>query len=171
MYKVPFKKMTPIALATALLCGAGAASAGEPIEFGDGYKFDWRVNTNYTLSQRVKGQDPLLAGNATGNDGNNNFNKHALTANRFSALFEGKLSKGESGFVLSGSTFYDDVYHRDNDNTGNKISKSGAANEFTAEAQRFHGGYSRILDAYAYTSFDFGDSSRATIRIGRQAVN
>ena len=171
MYKAPRKNITPIALAAALLCGAGAASAGEPIEFGDGYKFDWRVNTNYTLSQRVKSQDPILAGSAASNDGNNNFNKHALTANRFSALFEGKLSKGDSGFVLSGSTFYDDVYHRDNDNTGNRISKPGPVNQFTAEAKRFHGGYSRILDAYAYTSFDFGDSSRATIRVGRQAVN
>ena len=69
MYKAPRKNITPIALAAALLCGAGAASAGEPIEFGDGYKFDWRVNTNYTLSQRVKSQDPILAGSAASNLG------------------------------------------------------------------------------------------------------
>ena len=38
--KSAFAKASPIALAAALLCAAGAASAGEPIEFGDGYKFD-----------------------------------------------------------------------------------------------------------------------------------
>ncbi|WP_037472981.1 DUF1302 domain-containing protein [Simplicispira psychrophila] len=169
--KSALTKASPIALAAALLCAAGAASAGESIEFGDGYKLDWRLNTNYTLSQRTKSAAPLLANNAAGNDGDNNFSKNALTANRLSALFEGKLSKGESGLVLSASTFYDDVYHRSNDNPGLGVSKPGRVDEFSADAKRFHGGYSRILDAYAYTSFEFGDSRRATIRVGRQAVN
>lgn len=169
--KFMFTKTTPIALAAALLCGAGAAVAGEPIEFGDGYRFDWRVNANYTLAQRMKSIDPLLSAIATKNDGDNNFAKHSLTANRLSALFEGKLSKGQSGLVLSASTFYDDVYHRSNDNPGISVSKPGPVNEFTDEAKRYHGGYSRILDAYAYTSFDFGNDKRATIRVGRQAVN
>ena len=166
-------KASPIALAAALLCGAGAgvAHAGETIEFGDGYKLDWRVNANYTLGQRMKSADPLLAGNAAGNDGNNNFAKNSFTTNRLSLLFESKLSKGDSGFVLSGSTFYDEVYHNTNDNTGRLISKPGPANRFTAETKRFHGGYSRFLDAYAYTSFNFGESSRATVRVGRQVVN
>ena len=166
-----FKKTSPIALAAALLCAAGAASAGEPIEFGDGYKLDWRVNANYTLAQRIKSPDPVLANNMAGNDGNNNFAKNAVTANRLSLLFESKLTKGASGLVLSGSTFYDDVYHSQNDNKGLGISKPGPVNQFTNEAKRYHGGYSRILDAYAYTSFDFGESSRATVRVGRQVVN
>ena len=164
-------KASPIALAAALLCGAGVASAGEPIEFGDGYRFDWRLNLNYTLSQRLMSPDSVLANAAAANDGDNNFAKHALTANRLSALFESKLTKGESGLVLSGSTFYDDVYHNLNDNPGITVSKPGQANEFTSAAKRYHGGYSRILDAYAFTAFDFGDASRATIRFGRQAVN
>lgn len=159
------------ALAAALLCAASAASAGEPIEFGDGYKFDWRINTNYTLAQRMRSADPLLSAAATANDGNNNFAKHALTANRISALFEGKLSKGSSGLVLSASTFYDDVYHHLNDNPGISVSKPGRVDEFTDQTKRYHGGYSRILDAYAYTAFDFGEEKRASIRVGRQAVN
>ena len=169
--KSMFTKTTPIALAAALLCGAGAAVAGEPIDFGDGYRFDWRVNTNYTLAQRLKSIDPLLSANATGNDGDNNFAKHSLTANRLAALFEGKISKGQSGLVLSASTFYDDVYHRSNDNPGISVSKPGRVNEFTDQAKRYHGGYSRMLDAYVYTSFDFGQDKRATVRVGRQAVN
>ncbi len=166
-----FNQASPIALAAALLCAAGTANAFEPIEFGDGYKLDWRINTSYTLGQRMKSIDPVLSAIASKNDGDNNFAKHSLTANRLSALFEGKLSKGQSGLVLSASTFYDDVYHRSNDNPGISVSKPGRVNEFTDQAKRYHGGYSRILDAYAYTSFDFGDNRRATIRLGRQAVN
>lgn len=162
--------LLPVAVAVGTLVAASAAQAGEPITLENGAVIDWRLNTNYTLGTRMKSADPLLAGNAAANDGDNNFKKHALTANRVSALFEGKISKGDSGFVLSASTFYDDVYHSRNDNMGNKVSKPGAVNAFTDEARRFHGGYSRILDAYGYTSFDMG-SARATVRLGRQAVN
>lgn len=166
-------KRAPVnaAIALALAGGALSAFAGETIEFGDGYKFDWRINANYTLGQRMKSIDPLLSANASGNDGDNNFAKHSLTANRLSALFEGKISKDRSGFLLSASTFYDDVYHRSNDNPGISVSKPGRVNEFSDQAKRYHGGYSRILDAYAYTAFDFGDNKSAAIRIGRQAVN
>ncbi len=167
-FKTTFK---PVALAVMAMLAAGAAQAGETITLENGVNIDWRLNLNYTLSQRTKSADPLLANNAAANDGDNNFKKGALTANRLSAVFEGKISKDNSGFVLSGSTFYDDVYRGRNDNPGLLVSKPGAFNEFTAEAKRFHGGYSRILDAYAYTSFNFGDSSRATLRLGRQAVN
>ncbi len=166
-FKTTFK---PVALAVMAMLAAGAAQAGETITLENGVNIDWRVNINYTLSQRMKSADPLLANSAATNDGNNNFKKGALTANRVSVLFESKISKDNTGFVLTGSTFYDDVYHSRNDNPGRLVSKPGAVNEFTAEAKRFHGGYSRILDAYGYTSFDIGES-RATLRLGRQAVN
>ena len=162
--------LKPVAMAVLALVVAGGAQAGETITFENGVNLDWRFTTNYTLSQRVKSADPVLARNAGANDGDNNFAKNALTANRISELFEGKISKGDSGFVLSGSTFYDDVYHRSNDNTG-LVNKPGPVNEFTDATRRYHGGYSRFLDAYGYTSFALGDSSRATVRLGRQAVN
>jgi len=162
--------LKPVVMAVLALVVAGGAQAGETITFENGVNVDWRLTTNYTLSQRMKSADPLLSRNAGANDGDNNFAKNALTANRLSALFESKVSKGESGFVLSGSTFYDDVYHGKNDNTG-LVNKPGPVNEFTDAAKRYHGGYSRILDAYGYTSFALGDTSRATVRLGRQAVN
>ncbi|MDB5732838.1 MAG: PduX [Variovorax sp.] len=176
MKRTGCKRRSPVALASALLCAAGAASAAEPIEFGDGYTLDWRLSTTYTLSQRMKNPDPKLAAATGSNDGDNNFKKGALTANRASALFEGKISKGVSGFVLSGSTFYDDVYHRTNDNNPaannpNGVNHPPPFNEFTEEARRYHGGYSRILDAYGYTTFDLGESRTATVRLGRHVVN
>lgn len=172
---------TPIAAAViAMAALGGAAHAGEQIDLGDGLKLDWRLNTTYSIGQRLNAPDAVLTDtvkNGQANDGNNNFKKNALTTNRLGLLLETKLSKGQSGFVLSGSTFYDDVYHSKNDNKNvagnpNVVNKSAPYDEFTAGTKRFHGGFSRILDAYGYTSFDLGDSgSRATVRLGRHAVN
>lgn len=171
-------KRAPVAVAVALMMGGAAlpAFAGETVEFGDGYKLDWRLTTSYTLAQRMKDADPLLAGIAGSNDGDNNFKKGALTANRLSALFEGKVSKGASGFVLSGSTFYDGVYHRGNDNNPaasnpNNVNHAAPFDQFDAQTRRAHGGHSRILDAYGYTSFDLGGTDNATVRFGRHVVN
>ena len=177
--KTSKKTLKPVALAAVLALGAGLAQAGETIELGDGLKFDWRLNLNYPVGVRAQDPASLLASpvsNANGNDGNNNFNKGSLTANRLAALFESKLSKGRTGLVFTASTFYDDVYHHANDNNAdpgnpNKVNKAPPFDRFTSDTERYHGGYTRLLDTYAYTGFDFGDNRRATIRLGRQVVN
>ena len=121
--------LKPVAVAALLTMGMGGiAHAGETVDLGDGLKFDWRLNANYTLGTRVKSPDALLSSatkNANGNDGTNNFKKGAITANRLAALFESKLSKGSSGLVVTASSFYDDAYQGRNDNNGasTKISK------------------------------------------------
>lgn len=177
-------KLAPVAAAVAIAAPLPAL-AFEPISIGDGYTFEGRLNLTYTLSQRVEGQDPLLTyraptttavNNAGANDGDNNFKKNALTANRLAGLLETKLTKGDSGVVFDASSFYDDVYHRTNDNNPAannpyRVNKPAPFNEFTDGAKYYQGGYSRVLNAYAYTSFDFGADSRATIRLGRHAVN
>ena len=178
------KRLTPVAVAVSLLAVGQAPLAGEPIQFGDGYVFDWRVNTTYTLSTRLNDRDPLLAGSSGSsgsNDGNRNFDKGSLTGNRLGALLETKLSKGASGLVVSASAFYDDVYHKANDsnpgtglpNAGfnpDGISKPAPFNEFTDQARRYHGGYARFLDVYGYTAFDLG-ATHATVRLGRHVVS
>ncbi|WP_068636505.1 DUF1302 domain-containing protein [Thauera butanivorans] len=165
------KKMKPIALAVVGLGMAAPALAFEEIEFDNGAVLESRLTTTYTLSTRLEDQDKLLANNAGGNDGNNNFDKGALTSNRVSLLLDAHLKKGNSGFILSASTFYDDVYHGSNDNSAATYpNKSGPANRFSSRTKRYHGGYSRILDAYGYTSFRLGDG-RATVRLGRHVVS
>ena len=165
-----FKQFSPVAAAVLALCAGGPAAAGEAIQFANGLKFDWRANTSYTLAARLHDPDPVLAASDGSNDGDNNFKKHALTANRAALLLESTLSYGDSGFVLSGSTFYDRVYRSENDNTG-PVNKPGPVNRFTDATRRYHGGYSRVLDAYAYTAFEFGEGSRATLRAGRHVVS
>nr|WP_261794452.1 DUF1302 domain-containing protein [Comamonas testosteroni] len=161
------KKLTPIAVAALLSLGMGAVQAGETIDLGDGLKFDWRLNVSYGIGTRLSNPTTVQA---LRSDGNLNFDKGSLTANRLGAVWESKLSKGDSGFVLNASTFYDDVYHGRNDNPGPFVSTGGKYNEFTSAAKRYGGGYSRLLDTYAYTSFNMGDT-RATVRVGKQVVN
>ncbi len=176
------KKMKPIALAVIGMGIAAPALAFEAVEFDNGAVFESRLTTTYTLSTRLEDRDPLLSGNfdargrsinANGNDGNNNFDKGALTSNRLSLLLDTHFKKGSSGFILSASTFYDDVYHGTNDNSDatypNKL--GGPANRFTSDAKRYHGGYSRLLDAYGYTSFAVGPEGRATVRLGKHVVS
>lgn len=148
--------LTPLALAAAMLMGS--AHAGETIELGDGLKFDWRLNMTYTLAARVKDRAPALANQSWGNK---NFDKGDLTANRLAGMLETKLHKGRTGLVVTASTFYDDVYSRSSIN----------GNPLHSETKKYNGGYTRLLDTYAYTTVNFGEQSRATIRVGRQVVN
>ena len=169
-------------LALTALGNTPPALAGETVEFDNGAKFDWRLNTSYTLSTRLKAPDSMLKADSSSNDGNNNFDKGSLTSHRIGALLETKLSRGESGLVVSGSAFFDKAYHGGNDNNAgsglpdagfnpNGVNKAAPFNQFTPEARRYHGGYARFLDAYGYTAFTLGDGgSRATLRLGRHVV-
>ncbi|MDY0073321.1 MAG: DUF1302 family protein [Thauera sp.] len=161
---ISMPRLSAIAGAVLGLSFAAASQAAGTIEFDNGAKFNWKGNLTYTLASRLKSPDPLL-----GSDGNKNFDKGALTSNRLGLLFESTLSKDKSGFVLSGSTFYDDVYHRSTDNR-DALGTTGRPGHFNSRTKRYHGGYSRILDAYAYTSFGVGDGD-ATVRLGSHVVS
>ncbi len=172
-------RIAPIAAAALALATTLSAQAVEPITFGDGYTLDWNLGLTYGVAQRVGTPSPLLTSaktNAGANDGDNNFKKGSLTSNGVSALFQGKLSKGDSGFVLSASDFYDSVYHRTNDNSNapnnpNGVNSPPPFNQFTSATRTYMGGYGRILDAYGYTTLDVGGGRSLNVKIGRQVVN
>ena len=185
------------ALTTLMLAlSATWVSAGETIQIGDDMELDWSLTAAYNVGMRVAKPDPILTGeqwmwNARSNDGDNNFDRWSLVNNRVSMLLQTKLTRGDSGFVVNGSTFYDDVYHNGNDNRADKfrpilntgapaliggqpapvrVSTASKIGEFTSEAKRQHGGYSRLLDVYGYTNFDlFG--KRANVKLGRHVVS
>ena len=191
------KTLIKPALTTLMLAlSATWASAGETIQIGDSMELDWSLTAAYNVGMRVAKPDPILTGeqwmwNARNNDGDNNFDRWSLVNNRVSMLLQTKLTRGDSGIVINGSTFYDDVYHNGNDNRADKfkpitnqgkyaliagqnapvrVSTASVIGEFTSEAKRQHGGYSRLLDVYGYTNFDlFG--KRANLKIGRHVVS
>lgn len=142
-------KLNTLAAAVAGLMVSGGSHAGMPVDLG-GATLDWKGTAGYTIGTRLEDADPAL--NTTGND---NFEKGDLTTNGVSLLLEGHLRKDNFGLVASASTFYDNVYQDD---------------KFSDDAEKYHGGYSRILDFYGYTSFAFGESGYADIRLGRHVV-
>lgn len=129
---------------------AGHTLAGESIDLGNDFNLDWKATANYSLAART--EDPH---SALTSSGNNNFEQGDLIANGLSLLVETHLRKGNSGLVASGTGFYDDVYQDD---------------KFSDAAEKFHGGYARLLDMYGYTTFSFGESGYADIRLGKHVV-
>jgi hypothetical protein len=146
----PFKKKVLTSAILAIGFAAHGVQAGETIHLSDNVTLDWKATANYSLASRTEDQDPNL-----NSAGNRNFDKDDLIANGPSLLLEGHLSNGNSGLVFSGSTFYDDVYQDD---------------KFSDTTQKYHGGYSRLLDLYGYTSFAFGESGFADVRVGKHVV-
>ncbi|QHS11294.1 DUF1302 domain-containing protein [Sinimarinibacterium sp. NLF-5-8] len=126
-------------------------------------------------------------------DGDRNFAKHSLINNRITLLGELEFTKGDYGVMLRGDAFYDHVYRRKNDFTqhfsrqgagkngpvGNEplsINRTegntsdvfiGDADAFSNDAAFFAGRRARVLDAYAYGSWYFGDEMALNVRVGR----
>lgn len=168
--------MKPLAIAVLGLGLSAPVLAFSDIDLGQGTVLESRLTATYSVGTRLSKADRLLssdATNATGNDGNNNFKRGDLTANRLALLFDTHLKSGRSGFVLSASTFYDDVYHQSNSHskTVNAPNTLGKADQFPSRTKRYHGGYSRLMDAYAYTTFNLGEQGRMTVRAGKHVVS
>lgn len=137
------------------------------------------------------GQNPQLLGFSHSgfpttinfDDGDRNFKRYSLINNRATAFGELNLSKGHYGFHISGDAFYDQAYHRPNGNTSpatvNKIEgdwpnvdwpANPGFNRFSNGTRYFDGGRLRILDAYGYGTWFFGEQSSINLRVGRQLV-
>ncbi|MCL1037991.1 DUF1302 domain-containing protein [Shewanella submarina] len=146
------KKFNKNLLSAALLSAMVApnAFAGETIALGEDVTLDWKGTLTYSAGMRLEDQDPAL-----NSSGNRNFDNNDLIGNGLYLLLEGHLRWENYGLVFSGSTFYDDVYQDD---------------KFSDAAQKYHGGYTRLLDLYAYTNFAFGEAGYADFRVGRHVV-
>ncbi len=158
----------PLASLTAAIALASApAWAGDTIEFDNGATIDWSVTTSYGIGMRLgKPSDRLMGVNA--DDGDRNFNQGSLTTNRLGALGEMIMRMDNYGAVVRASTFYDDVYHRKNDNNSPAtVNKDGDNDEFTSDAKYYSGGRTRLLDAYVFGGWRFDNDSMLDVKAGR----
>lgn len=104
-------------------------------------------------------------------DGNRNFKQGSLINNRLSGLFEMQLTHENYGFVGSADAFYDDVYHRKNDNNSPlTVNKTGDVDEFTSSTRTFDGGRGRLLDAYAFAEWNLFGDVNLNLRLGQHVV-
>ena len=172
-------RSTALAVAAGMLAApvwAGSAKIGEDISV------DYVLTVNYGLAKRVEKQAPELIDGpispanglpttVNSDDGDRNFRKGALTTNRLSLLGEADIKRDNLGFFVRATGFYDQAYRRGNDNDSPAtVNKTGANNEFSADARRFEGGRARFLDAYAYGIFKLGEQASLSARVGNQVV-
>ena len=154
-------------LAAAITLLSTPVWAGDTVEFDNGATMDWSVTTSYGIGVRTgKPSDRLMTINA--DDANRNFDRGSLTTNRLGALGEVILRKDNYGAVVRGSTFYDDVYHQDNDNDSPAtVNKTGDNDEFTSDTRYYSGGRTRLLDAYVFGGWRFDNDTMLDVKAGR----
>ncbi|WP_175650499.1 DUF1302 domain-containing protein [Pseudomonas sp. Marseille-P9899] len=154
-------------LAAAIALASTQALAGETIEFNNGATIDWSVTTSYGVGVRLGEQSRRLMG-VNADDANRNFDRGSLTTNRIGALGEMILRKDNYGAVVRASTFYDDVYHKGNDNDSPAtVNKRGDHDEFTSDTRYYSGGRTRLLDAYVFGGWRFDNDTMLDVKAGR----
>ncbi|MEB0204732.1 DUF1302 domain-containing protein [Pseudomonas sp. CCC3.1] len=165
--KCPAHTFQATGLAVAVALVSSPLWAGDTIEFSDGTTIDWSVTTSYGIGMRLgKPSDRLMGINV--DDPNRNFDQHSLTTNRVGALGEMILRKDNYGAVVRASTFYDDVYHRGNDNDSpSTVNKYGSNDEFSSDTRYFSGGRTRLLDAYVFGGWRFDNDTMLDVKAGR----
>lgn len=107
-------------------------------------------------------------------DGDRNFEQYDPVNNRVKLFSEMQLEVTDNfGIKVSGDAFYDHVYKSDNANASpdSLNSRQQPTNSFTNEADYINGGRARLLDAYAYGTFFFGDTMSLDLKAGQHVVS
>ncbi|MGB1580691.1 MAG: DUF1302 domain-containing protein [Nevskiales bacterium] len=104
-------------------------------------------------------------------DGDRNFDKHDLVNHRLTLIGDLQLSWRDYGLLLRADTFYDDVYAKNHGNAHTAPDRINTTqqpfNSFTDAADKFSGQRTRLLDAYIYGNFYFGDTMALNVRLGK----
>jgi hypothetical protein len=111
----------------------------------------------YSAVARVKDQNEELLADPNTDDAERNFDK-GLVMNRLDLLTELDFVYKKFGVRLSGSAWYDDVYNSDNDNDSPATANhtSVAHDNFTDDAEFWHGKGAELLDAFTWGATELG---------------
>ncbi len=146
-------------------------------DFGKDVTLDVDVTLTYGAAWRTADQHRDALANINGDDGNRNFDKWDMVNNRWSAIADIDLRKGDYGFFMRPKAFFDFAYDGSNANdspgTNNNSYQNGGDtdyDEFHEDTQSAHRDDAEILDFFIYGSHTFGKTD-TMVRIGRQAVN
>ncbi|MEH6579766.1 MAG: DUF1302 family protein [Amphritea sp.] len=146
---VSAKSALAIAIAVSLPLLHSTAHATS-FELENGLNVEWDSSISYGTMWRINDQSEKLLADPTRDDGNRNFDQ-GLVSNRISFITEADISGEDSGVFVRASGFYDDEAKDKN--------LSDAADEL-------HGSDIKLLDAFYYTSQDWG-----SVRVGNQVVS
>ena len=155
-----------------LIIGATAtASPAHALNFrpGNGIDIDWDTSISYNAQWRMAGRDsniidpsinPSPAQAMLTNDGDENFDKHDMTRNRFSFVTEADINKEDYGVFLRARGWYDAAYD------GNDLTLK----PFQRDGVDYHKSEIELMDAFAYGQFYLGERG-LSLRAGEQVVS
>ena len=163
------RRWAPRALLALALASSGSARAADLLQ-SDGWDLRWDNTLRYTAAFRLSHYDEALVVDPNADDGDRSF-APGLVSNRFDLLSEFDLSRGPFGIEVSGTAWYDTIYHQTNANdspaTFNPFTVP--SNHFTRATEILHGEDADLLNAFAYGSFD-ADDIPVSFRIGRHTL-
>jgi len=170
-------RAAPIALAaTAALAALSPARAAEIDTGNPDVVLRWDNTLRYNLGVRTQAQDPAMLANPNYDDGDRNFEKGKLVANRLDWLSEADLVVDKKfGARLSGTGWIDGAYGHLSDSvaaTANTLDANGAPapGQLSPYAKRFAKGPSgELLDAFVFANGQLGDTP-VSVRAGRHTV-
>jgi hypothetical protein len=169
-------------LALALPAMAGLTLAAAPAhalslyngsQYGNDLQIRLDINTSFSSFYRVNDPSAILAGpnNYNGNDGDQNL-RHGFVGNVFEVLPVLDIKDGNIGAHFSGEYFLNTTYLGTTQNqlpsTINSILPK--PNDFTSETRQANGNNGRLLDAFVYDKFTFGNDQIVTLKAGQQTL-
>jgi hypothetical protein len=165
---------TAAAAAMAVLSALAApdALAFDTVDLGHDTTLDYSVTASYGAAVRTGHQSNTLLSpaNINGDDGDRNFKRGDLIANRVSLLGEAHVKHDVFGIMLRGSVFQDWAYAGTNSNNAPfTVNHSGPFNQFTDSAKDYHESRAQLLDAYVYGSVPLS-STELSFKLGNQVV-
>ncbi|MDM0113696.1 DUF1302 domain-containing protein [Variovorax sp. J22R133] len=173
---VAFHRRTAVSSAALVLLAMAAPAHSMEIDTGNpDVVIRWDNTLRYNIGQRVQGQDAAILANPNFDDGDRNFNKNSLVANRLDLLSEFDLVVDKKyGFRVSGAAWGDAAYrHLDNRNNAtantlvNGVPTAGALSNYTERYAKGPSG--ELLDAFLFGSTDIGGTS-VSLRAGKHTV-
>ena len=162
----------PAALAAAP--AAHALQLYDGTAHGNNVEINLNITASYTGALRVGQPSQVLVSgtnNANGNDGDANF-RHGLVNDTFEVLPVLDIKDGSFGMHFSGEYFVNTVYLQGNQNNQpgsvNPITSSDTS--FASETRKANGLNGRMLDAFVYDSWAFGNGQQFTLKAGQQTL-
>jgi hypothetical protein len=134
----------------------------------------WDNSLRYNLGARVERQNDTFLANPNIDDGNRNFEKGQVVANRLDLLSELDLVfQKKYGVRLSAAAWYDDAYRNlsgDSPATSNTLVNGAQGVGLSDYTKRYAKGPSgEFLDAFVFGNFSVGDVP-ISVRAGRHTV-
>ena len=172
----PSARLAPVALAA--LAALTASAPARAVEFNTGnsdYVLRWDNTVRYNLGVRTQAQKSEILGNANFDDGDRNFSKGKLVANRLDLLTEADLViQKKYGLRVSAAAWADGAYSNlSNTNSAtantlvNNVPTPGALSAYTKRYAKGPSG--EFLDAFVFANTTVGDVP-LSIRAGRHTV-